>query len=219
MLILASYQIYFSLEDAGEQLGEESEENHDAERLYEAERDKVKGEDMDELRSFCREYSKAELEYRRQSYLISQGLTLTDLEKYRGGTPYPKRARKSLKTAASFKAVPLTPKLLLTRERISAKSELENPEKKKFLNLALRLIPTTICMSVTVSVMLTAKEGLTAGTIIEGILKLSALPIVGFRGYASGYAYVRKGYIPWLETKRRILESYNEKRGSALLTL
>lgn len=67
-------------------------------------------------------------------------------------------------------------------------------------------------MSVTVSVILTAKEGLDAATVIEGILKLSTLPVVGFRGYANGYSYVRKSFIPWIETKKRLLEAYNEKK-------
>ena len=67
-------------------------------------------------------------------------------------------------------------------------------------------------MTVTVSVILTAKSGLSAATVIEGILKLSTLPIVGFKGYAGGYSYIRKSYIPWIETKRRLLQAYNENK-------
>jgi hypothetical protein len=59
--------------------------------------------------------------------------------------------------------------------------------------------------------MLTAKDGLTATAVIEGILKLSTLPVVGFRGYAAGYSYIRRSYIPWIETKSRLLEAYNKK--------
>ena len=213
MLILASYLMYFSLEDAGERLGEESEEYKSALKSYEEEREKIKGEDIEGLREFCLSYSKEELSYRQRAYVTSHALSLSEFEKYLKGEKCDKRSEKIFRRAARLRAIPLSPKTLLTKERESQRSELINPEKTKLIHLILKLIPTTVCMTVTVSVMLSAKDGLDAAGIIEGILKLSTLPIVGFRGYASGFSYVRKCYIPWIETKRRLLEDYNEKRG------
>ncbi|MBO5879045.1 MAG: hypothetical protein J6Q68_00630 [Clostridia bacterium] len=215
MLILASYLMYFSLEDAGEQLCEEGEEYVTARKLYEAERDKICGEDIEALRNFCFEYSKHDLKYRQKNYLISHGLSLSDLEKYRTGEVFTKKQRRALKIADKMRAVSLTPRQVLTKERTATKSELQNPEKRRLFRLIMRLIPTTVGMTVTVSVMLTAKEGLDAGTVIEGILKLSTLPVVGFRGYSNGYSFVKKSCIPWLETKRRILEAFNKENSKA----
>ena len=217
MLTIASYLMYFSLEDAGEGLGEESEEYVEALGLYEKEKDKICGENIDALRDFCFEYSKEDLKYRQKNFLISHGLGLSDLEKFRAGDAYPKKLRKALIAADRMKAVMLTPKQVLTKERTATKSELSNPEKRKILRLILRLIPSTIGMSITVSVMLTAKEGLTPAVIIEGILKLSTLPIVGFKGYSNGYSFVKKRCIPWLETKRRILEAFNKSQSKESL--
>ena len=215
MLILASYLMYFSLEEAGERLGEESEEYQNALSLYEEERNRIKGENIDTLRDFCLNYSKEELIYRRKNYVASHALSYSDFEKYLKGEDTGKESRRIFKKAAKLRAIPLSPKLLLTKEKENRKSELSNPEKTKLLRLILKLIPTTVCMTVTVSVILTAKSGLSAATVIEGILKLSTLPIVGFKGYAGGYSYVRKSYVPWIETKRRLLEAYNENRASA----
>ncbi len=218
LLLIAAYLMYFSLEDAGEKLGEESDEYREALSLYLKEREKINGEKMDTLRDFCLDYSREELVYRRKSYLYSNALSENDLEKYLSGERFTRKKERVLRRAAGLKAVNLTPSMLLTKERVKSKSELISPEKGKLLRLIVKLIPTTVCMTVTVSVMLTAKDGLTAATVIEGILKLSTLPIVGFRGYASGYSYVRRSYIPWIETKRRLLEAYNKKE-MAVLTL
>jgi len=212
MLILASYLMYFSLEDAGEKLGEESEEYTAVMELYENERKKIKGEDMDELRSFCLNYSKEELEYRKKAYITSHALSLNEYEKYLRGEKVSKYEQKIFKRASSIHAIPLSPKTLLTKEKESSKSELVSPEKHKIFRLILKLIPTTLCMCITVSVMLTTKSGLDAAGVIEGILKLSTLPIVGLRGYVSGYSYIKKRYLPWIETKKRLLEAFLEKK-------
>ena len=212
MLMLASYLMYFSLEDAGERLGEESDEYKEILALYEQERKKVKGEDMEQLRTFCLEYSVKELEYRRRSFITSHALSLDEYEKYLKGETVKKSDRKIFRRAKRIRAIPLLPKTLLSKEKEGAKSELTSPEKYKIFRLIVKLIPTTVCMCLTVSVMLKAKSGLDAATVIEGILKLSTLPIVGFRGYVSGYSYIKKRYLPWIETKRRLLEAFAEKK-------
>ena len=63
-------------------------------------------------------------------------------------------------------------------------------------------------MLFTASIVLTAKESLNVQSVIESIVKLSALPIVAFRGYSEGYFYAKSGGVLWLETKARLLESF-----------
>ena len=128
--------------------------------------------------------------------------------------------RRILKKVSRLRAVQISPRDILTRERAARRSELQNPENEKIPRLLLRFIPTVVGMCVTVSIMLTSKENLDAGTVIEGILKLASLPIVGLRGYKSGYNYVKERYIPWIQTKVRIIEEFlSEKDAAAHLTL
>ena len=215
MLMLASYLMYFSLEDAGERLCEESDEYKDTLLLYDKAKRRVKGEDMEALREFCLSYSAEELEYRRRAYITSHALPLCDYLKYKNGAEVNEKDAKIFRRADRIKAASLSPKTLLTKEKECSKSELTSPEKYKLPLLILKLVPTTLCTCLTVSVMLRTKEGLDAAAVIEGILKLSCLPIVGFRGYASGYSYVKKRYLPWIETKTRLLEAFTEKKGAS----
>ena len=63
-------------------------------------------------------------------------------------------------------------------------------------------------MTLTVSVALSTKDGLTAADILGGILKLSALPMIGFKGYSAGYNYSKHLASAWLETKAEIIEGF-----------
>ena len=74
--------------------------------------------------------------------------------------------------------------------------------------MLLNLIPTTLCMVITISVMLSLKESLGPAEIFEGLMKLSALPIIGIRGYVCGYSYAKDVRARWLETKSRLLEGF-----------
>lgn len=63
-------------------------------------------------------------------------------------------------------------------------------------------------MAFTVSVILHTKDGLDASSVMDGIFKLTALPIIGLRGYSEGYSFVKNGKSAWLETKSRLLETF-----------
>lgn len=208
VMLLASYLMYFSMEDAGERLGEESEEYKQAYdgccRLSE----KITGQDIAALRSFCKEYAKDELEYRRSNLLLRYGYCESDYLNYKNAGACDKKARKIFKKADKLKAFSLTPKMLLTKEKSKEKNELRNPESFKLASMIIKLIPTTLCMTVTVSVMLTAKENFGAADVIDGLFKLSALPVVGFRGYAAGYNFTKRTLSSWISTKSRLLEAF-----------
>jgi hypothetical protein len=111
-----------------------------------------------------------------------------------------------------MKAVILTPSMLLSKERASRTSELKNPERTKLPALVLRLVPITFGMLFTTSVMLVSRDGLTASTVIESIMRLATLPIVGFKGYSVGYTYAKRTESRWISTKTRLLRAYIARR-------
>ena len=75
MMLISSYVMYFSLEDAGEKLGRESEAYKRANDKLTELKNQIKGTDVSRLREFCLDYRNAELEYRRSNLLFSLGYT------------------------------------------------------------------------------------------------------------------------------------------------
>ena len=92
--------------------------------------------------------------------------------------------------------------------------ELENPEPKKLIRLILGMIPTTLCTVFTVSVVLSLKDGMSASTVLDGLFKLSALPIIGFRGYLAGYEHATGDKARWVESKARLIEAFLAWQGA-----
>jgi hypothetical protein len=121
------------------------------------------------------------------------------------------------KKAERMRSVKLSPALLLSRSSVSTKSELTSPGYRKIVSSLLSLLPSTICMIFTVSVMLTAKEGMTLSSVIDGIVKLSALPIIGFKGALDGYRFAKEDKSAWLETKARLITSYLESECASMI--
>ena len=211
VMLISSYLMYFSLEDAGEREGEGSEAFLLASKRYSDVRARITPELIDSLRAFCLEYSCHELEFRRMQYLGEMGYSAGDLSDFRSGQRFPPRARRAFKKAERMKALKLTPSVLMSGSHAGGRSELTNPKHRKIFDALVSLIPTTLCMIFTVSVILTAKENMTLSTVIDGIVKLSALPIVGFKGMLDGYRFSKDDKSGWLEAKARILESFVEK--------
>lgn len=214
VMLVASYVIYFSLEDSGERLGKESEEYRKREASLSERAAMIAGEDIGALREFCIRYSKEELEYRRRTCLISAGVSKEEYDKGEDSAPTA-AARRAIRRANRMQAVELTPATLLGSVRRGGISELKNPERGKLFSLIVKLIPTTLCMAFTVSMMITAKGGLDAGAVISGIVKLSTLPIIAMRGYVQGYRYATESLLRWLETKEKLLSAFiAEKTGA-----
>ena len=211
IMLGSSYLMYFSLEDSGEKEGEESEEYLSAKARYLLARKQITPGDIDTLRDFCLDYSRRELEYRRLSYLSGLGYSASDLEAFKSGKRFSSKARRAFRRAENMQAVKLSPAMLLSHSHSGTKSELCDPGYKKILASLTSLIPSTVCMVFTVSIILTAKDGLSPSSVIDGIVKLSALPIIGFKGTLDGYRFAREDKSAWLETKARLLESYLEK--------
>ena len=207
MMLIASYVMYFSLEDSGERLGRENEEYRALIKRHKNLQEEVKRRDVASLRAFCLDYRNRELDYRRSDMLFSLGYTKEEYEAYLKGAEVSKKTRQALKRVEKIKRSELDAVTLLSSERRGA-SELKNPEANRLLNMILKLIPSTVCMLFTVSVMISVKNNLTASSIIEAILKLSTLPVIGLKGYSGGYEYVINHETAWLDTKCRLLESF-----------
>ena len=215
MLLVSSYLIYFAMEDAGETLGEDTEEYKVACDRYEKARSAVPAGDVLPLRRFCIEYSNAELEYRRLSHLAEAGYSDEEYKDYLGGKKFPRRAAKVFRRAAAMRSCLLTPSLLLSGEYGKKGKELTPPTRSKAIAAVIKLLPSSICMLFTASLVLTAKSGLSASMIIEGVLKLSALPLVGIKGYAQGFSYARTSRAEWMRARASILEDFIEKKKEA----
>jgi hypothetical protein len=211
MMLIASYIMYFSLEDAGENLGRKSDAYKDATSKYEELKNGVSGADVGELREFCLGYRNADLEYRRSNLLFSLGYTKEEYESYLNGNPVGKKDARELGRVRKLKSAELDASVLLSSER-RTKSELRNPQSYRLMQSLLKLIPSTVCMIFTVSVMISVKENLTAAGVIEVLLKLSALPVIGLKGYAAGYEYATESECGWINTKSRLLDSFLKSR-------
>ena len=212
ILLGASYIIYFSLEDAAERSAKSSEDFIKIEERYESLRAKISGEDIDALRKFCNDYAGEELKYRREAYLLSRGLSPSGYEAFIAGGAVSQSERRAYARAKKMRPVPLSPKLLLSEDKARGKSELRSPEGDKLTHFVLRLLPTTLCMVFTVSVALSLREGLTPESVIEGILKLSTLPLAAYKGYTGGWGYVSGPLSDWERTRADILDTFLKEK-------
>ena len=211
MMLLASYVMYFSLEDAGERLGREGDEYRAVRERHQALQREIKGCDVGRLREFCLDYGSRELEYRRDNLLFTLGYTKEEYEAYLSGADLPKKMQNALYRVKKLKRTELNATMLLSGDG-KTKSELKSPEASRIYNMLARLVPSTVCMLFTVSVMISVKDNLTAAGVIEAILKLSTLPVIGLKGYAGGYEYVINSECAWLETKCRLLEAFLKEK-------
>ena len=207
MMLLASYIMYFSLEDAGEKLGRDSDGYKTASEKYENLRCRVNGSDITDLRKFCIDYRNADLEYRRSNLLFSLGYTEEEYERYLNGEDMGKKANKNLGRVKKMRRAELDTATLLSQGRY-CEGELKNPKTQHIIHMLIRLIPSTVCMIFTVSVMINLKDNMTVAGIIEALLKLSTLPVIGLKGYAAGYEYSTESEKSWLEIKARLLNSF-----------
>lgn len=212
MMLIASYVMYFSLEDAGEKLGKETEEYASAVKEYNDRREKIGGDDISELRRFCLDYRNEELEYRQKNEIFSLGYTREEFDAYRRGEKMSAKATRELRRIDKMSRADLSVSNLLSRETRGGKSELKNPEANKVLSMLIRLIPSTVCMIFTVSVIVCAKEDMSFGSVLESVIKLSTLPVIGLRGYAAGYEYTMGAEIAWLKTKASLLDAFLKRK-------
>ena len=78
-MLICSYVIYFSMEDAGEDLGKSSEEYIAACKKYKNEREQIGGMDIEPMRSFCNTYAKEELVFRKEGMMLTYGISKEEI--------------------------------------------------------------------------------------------------------------------------------------------
>ena len=215
VLLISSYLIYFSMESAGQRLGKQSEEYKKAHEEYKEALSPIRPEDIYQLREFCRDYAVRELIFRQEARLMRFGLTYSDYERfvegeYRGGH------LSLLRSVKRMRPKRLTPHMLLTVTD-SADTELTRPEGKRLLTTLSKLLPTTVCTFFTGALVLGFKDNLTALTVAEGLVKLSALPIIAFKGYLAGYNYAVGSLSVWIGTKTKLLKSFSKTKSHAVI--
>ena len=206
LILIFSYVVYFSLEESGEKLYEESEEYKKLSEKYTRAVEEISLERLPELREYCERYVEYELLFRRRSALLRAGYTAEDYDAFCRGEIAEGKRKRDLNKISKMRRIRLTPEMLLYHGSGTAE-KIRDPKKGKLLRLAIKILPSTVCMLFTASVVLSAKE-LNALTVIEGILKLSTLPIVGFRGYVNGYNYKKDSESDWLKTKTRLISGF-----------
>ena len=178
----------------------------EAKNGYSSALSKIKPSDILPLEKFLEERRERELLKRKESYLKCRGYSLEILSQdYK---PRDKDERRARRRAMRIKQHAIRTGMLLERDNANGKIDLYHPTARKLFRIAMKLIPTSACMVFTASVMLNAKGELTAGVMIESLLRLSTLPIVGFRGYAFGYRYTKNTRASQVREKTRILEAY-----------
>lgn len=211
VMLISSYVIYFSLEDAGERLGRESEEYKHAKERHRTLVGKIESSMIEPLTSFLARYRIEEHKYRLITAMTLDGITEQELTAYRAGEKFDKRRTRSLKRIASIKPIDISVHTLLGGASPDGDGAIRNPKKGKLARLIIKLIPSTLCLLFTVSMMITAKDGIDAGGVISGIVKLSTLPIIGLKGYSTGYLYATESESEWLEARSRLIEAFLEK--------
>ena len=208
VMLIASYVVYFSMADAGERYARDCEEYTAASSALDGARRRVTGEMIPAFRRFCLEWAEEEGRHRAEEVLVANGYGSLDFAAYKRGEALPLHARRVCRRAERAGRVKISPARILSGREGSYGNGYGNPEGRKLLLMLVKLIPTTLCMLVTVSVILTGREGMGAVEIIEGILKLSGLPVIAMRGYVDGYSYVRGPLSAWTEARSRFIEAF-----------
>lgn len=211
IMLISSYVMYFSTYDTGEEVGRGSEEFKSRQSSYKKLVGSIEGKHLSALRTYLTEYSEEEAKFRRTAFLMRRGLSYEDYEAYKSGTITAGRNKRIFKRADAIRPTPISPITLLADSGEKRKSEIRDPESRKLRGSLLKLLPMTLCSLFTVSVILTAKDGLTFIDVIEGLFKLSSLLIIGLRGYLEGMNFSRYTLPSWLETKYRLLDDFLKK--------
>ena len=205
LILISSYIMYFSLEEAGEKLYEDSEDYRALTEEYRQALEKINLDKLPDMRKYLEWYADEELIYRKRQMLLSSGLTEEEYQGSHDKITDP-RKRLALKSISGIKRLNLTPELILSRSATKGE-RISDPGKRKLLMLTIKILPSTVCAFFTASIVLATKE-LDAVTILESIMKLSMLPIIGFRGYVNGYNYKKDDEMAWIKTKIKLINGF-----------
>lgn len=191
--------IYLSLAEEGERTGRSERAYKDAETALAAVATRIPPTEYGRLETFCRDYAKEEFAERRTRLLLSYG----SLDE--NSSALSAAARKRL---SRIRPLEISAFMLLGNTLRAGESPLCNPEKRRRHRLFTRLIPSLLCMTFGIGIAIGARDSLTTSAILEGIFKLSALLIIGLRGYTQGYLFISEAEIPFIRAKTQLLERF-----------
>lgn len=191
--------MYLSLEEEGELAGRTESAYKEAESTLTTAAARITAAHYAPLEAFCRRYTEEELAERRARLLLTYGIS--DEERQ----ALPSAARRRLRR---LRPLQINASMLLGKAAKASDSPLCNPDRRRRTRLLTRLMPSLLCMTFGIGIAIGARDALTASAILEGIFKLSALLIVGLRGYVQGYLFVSEAEIPFIRAKARLLERF-----------
>ena len=207
-MLICAYVMYFSLEDAGEKAGKACTEYVERENEFRAAQRKIDSGKIVKMRDFLRKYRIDEYEYRRENLILTYGMSLEEYEKMKLRKTRTPREIRIIRRVERIKPIDITPKTLLAGNFEGGGSELSNPHDARLFKIILSLVPSTICMLFTVSVMLSTKDNLTSSDVIDSIVKLTTLPTIALKGYCQGYSYATEALPIWFQTKTNLIEAF-----------
>ena len=211
-MLICAYVMYFSLEDAGERAGKSSTEYIEREAEFKAIQKKIDSTKIVAMRDFLKDYRIQEYQYRRENLILTYGMSTTEYEAMKSLEKHTFKQKRVIRKVEGIKPIEITPKTLLARNISNDSAEISNPRGAKIFKITLNLIPSTICMLFTVSIILSAKENLTSSDIIDSLVKLTALPAIALRGYCQGYSYATEALPSWLQTKTKLIEAFLQSK-------
>ncbi|MCQ2414180.1 MAG: hypothetical protein MJ082_05240 [Clostridia bacterium] len=212
LYLVGAVTVFFSMEKDGETSAGNEPGYVAALKRFREQTDGITAEDLPRLREYVLSYVKAEFEHRKLCLMTGNGICEEEYAAYLAGRKCSRGVKKKCRKIKALKPSSLTANSLLSLSA-DGRSELCDPQGKRTLGLLSKLLPSLICMCLTVAVAIKIKDGMTADVILSGIFRLSALLGVGAKGYIFGYRYVSENLTAWLSAKTKLLESF-AKRGA-----
>ncbi len=194
---VATVVIFLSLEEEGECAGRTESSFSEAQSALKKAESAVTPRLYGALEDFCRKYVTEELSERRAMLLLAYGV----------------REESELKASAArhyrrLRPLPIRASMLLGKGTESDCAPLWQPARQRRLRLLKKLVPSLFCTAFGIGIAISVRDSLTASAVIEGLFKLSALLIIGLRGYTQGYLLVSEAEIPFIRAKTRLLAQF-----------
>ena len=208
VVLVLSVVMYFSMENEGEVYGKSQAEYQKAKEAADALSQKVKGEDLGALQSYLLRVYNEELRAREDRLLLAYSLHREELIRYREGERFGRKKSRQLRRVAKTISRAITPNELLYFEG-DTKAEISSaPSHRGRMSGLVRILPSVLCTLLTVGVMIDLKDGFSLRMVLEGILKLSALLSMGFRGYLFGVHYISEVLTPYHKVREKLLDAF-----------
>lgn len=193
----ATVIIFLSLEEEGERAGRGERPFTEAQTALEEAEAHIKPPHYGRLEDFCQRYAQEELSQRRARILLTHGA--------KEEAELSKAAARRLRR---LRPLPIHAAMLLGNGNGEDGAPLWRPARKRANAILFKLVPSVLCTAFGIGIAIGVRDSLSASAVLEGLFKLSALLVIGLRGYMQGYLFVLETEIPFLQAKKRLLEQF-----------